>query len=81
MSLLAFQAAPIPTSTGKVTTAQANTTAGRADTVTRRTTPVVRSATRIVYRRRFNPDHSTKYHPLDRAHNSLARHTDHSIGG
>jgi hypothetical protein len=42
---------------------------------------VVRSATRIVYRRRFNPDHSTKYHPLDRAHNSLARHTDHSIGG
>ena len=47
-SLLAFQAAPIPISTGSVTRAQATASAGRAEIVTRRTTPEVRSATRIV---------------------------------
>ena len=47
-SLLAFQAAPMPMSTGSVTTAQATAITGRAEIVTRRTTPDVRSATRIV---------------------------------
>jgi len=47
-SLFAFQAAPIPMSTGSVTSAQATATAGRAEIVTRRTTPEVRSAIRIV---------------------------------